>query len=176
MKSASGKNLPWTVRSDTKTCPHKSTAFQAETKEAQTSRKRRVFGEFWHPKVAHRRRRTTIRLFWLTSHFSHFCFCFLSPQAASCVALSLSVASSSSSSSSLFMQAPLWWTTGPWDHLPLLAPAGSHIDARGSRHTLGSAGSLSPSPTPLHSDLLCSAAHYLALLGPLSHLPDPHTK
>ena len=104
------------------------------------------------------------------------CFCFLSPQAASCVALSLSVASSSSSSSSLFMQAPLWWTTGPWDHLPLLAPAGSHIDARGSRHTLGSAGSLSPSPTPLHSDLLCSAAHYLALLGPLSHLPDPHTK
>ena len=65
---------------------------------------------------------------------------------------------------------------GPWDHLPLLAPAGSHIDARGSRHTLGSAGPLSPSPTPLHSDLLCSAAHYLALLGPLSHLPDPHTK
>ena len=42
--------------------------------------------------------------------------------------------SSSSSSSSLFIQAPFWWTTGPWDHLPLLA----HTDL----HTLGSTGSL----------------------------------
>ena len=82
----------------------------------------------------------SICLFWLSSHFSNFCFHFLSPHAAGCVALSLCIVSSSSSSFSisssffLLIQAPFWWTMGPWDHLPLLVPAGSHIDAHGSSH------------------------------------------
>ena len=78
------------------------------------------------------------------------------------IEISLSIASSSpfsSSSSSLFIQAPFWWTTGPWDHLPLLAPA-VHILLDLENHTLGSTGSLLSSVSL--PPYICISVHFYA--------------
>ena len=92
-------------------------------------------------------RRETSCLFWSVSHFSNLCFCFLFPQAASCVTLSIassssSLSSSSFASSSLSFRLPSDGPQAPWDRLPFPGSCCLEILIDLDRHTLGSAGSL----------------------------------